>query len=52
MLALNAHSGIITSFEEAKLNIQNEAIDFLFSGSKDSLLKAWRVIGTQLQQIE
>ena len=41
----DAHKDAITSFQQATIN--NES--FLFSGSKDSQLKAWRVINGQLE---
>jgi hypothetical protein len=41
----DAHKDAITSFQQATIN--NES--FLFSGSKDSQLKAWRVVNGQLE---
>ncbi len=39
LLALNAHTATITSFECANIN----NLPFIFSGARDGFLKAWKL---------
>jgi len=44
ILCNDAHRDVITSFQQATIN--NES--YLFSGSRDSQLKAWSLVNGQL----
>lgn len=48
VLAINAHSAAITSFEHASIN----NLPILFSGAKDGFLKAWKLENNALTCVE